>query len=609
MFFCSRYFQNTFRSNMANDLKNFLESSLNEIFKATVSDILDSVDRTLSEYQGTIHRIESENEGLKRLLRAHKSRESAERVDALEQDATEKLLTSEWSSGPISSTQGTFKMSICSSDKKSCRRKHKDKLRDSMSPASFFLQTNQNVEQPCVNTSEVCMPTQTLVSVKAEPGLDENSAIDLSQPSSVLNLTMRPVKDESTEVCCDSQNAYAPLLPSSGAEQDSRGSDSEVKVTIVSDSHMQDGQSIKTEDEEQNGVLQYGDDDSFSKQELRYYPESQRDPEGASREVSEPEVETHKENDSLAVPADEFLEIRDNFLRCPSCPKTFSRATSLNIHMKTHSSEKVHSCSYCGKRFGRADLLKSHKRTHTGERPYSCNICSKTYAHPSQLRIHKRIHTGEKPYSCSHCGKRFNEHNQLKVHLRTHTGERPYSCQECGKTFSNAGNLRIHERIHTGEKPYCCAQCGKRFNGLGDLKTHYRIHTGERPYSCELCKKTFSQAGHLTIHMRMHTGERPYSCSECGKKFTVASSLKLHQRTHTGEKEYSCSYCSKSFSRSGHLKRHELVHTKEKVFLCSQCGKTYTDQSSLKKHLKMHAAKEQKAQCKGSTSKAETNPV
>ncbi|KAK2819193.1 hypothetical protein Q5P01_024754 [Channa striata] len=586
-------------------LKVFLESSLNEIFKATVSDILDSVDRTLSEYQGTIQRIESENEGLKRLLFAHKSAESAAR-DARDQDAPEKF--SEWNSHPTGATQGMFKMSIRSSDKKNCRRKPKDNTTENIASAPFALETNHTVEQPCLNASEVCVHTQSLVSVKSEPGLDECGAIDLSHPSSLLNLTMRPIKNENTEISCDTHNVHATLLPPSGHEKDPRGTDSEVSVAIVSDSYMQDGQFIKTEEEEENGVLQYNDSDGLSKQELRYYPKSERDPEKAGRQIVEPEAETHNENDSHAVPVNEFLDIRDNILRCPNCPKTFSRAASLNIHIKTHSSEKAHSCCYCGKRFGRADLLKSHKRTHTGERPYSCNMCSKTYAHPSQLRIHKRAHTGEKPYSCSHCGKRFNEHNQLKVHLRTHTGERPYSCQQCGKTFSNAGNLRIHERIHTGEKPYCCAYCGKRFNGLGDLKTHYRIHTGERPYSCELCKKTFSQAGHLTIHMRMHTGERPYSCNECGKKFTVASSLKLHQRTHTGEKEYSCSYCNKSFSRSGHLKRHELVHTKEKVYLCSQCGKTYTDQSSLKKHLKIHAAKDQKEN-EASTSEAETNPA
>lgn len=61
------------------DLKMFLESSLNEIFKATVNDILDSVDRTLSEYQGKILRIESENEDLRRMLYAQKNTDTTTR--------------------------------------------------------------------------------------------------------------------------------------------------------------------------------------------------------------------------------------------------------------------------------------------------------------------------------------------------------------------------------------------------------------------------------------------------------------------------------------------------------------------------------------------------
>lgn len=61
------------------DLKFLLESSLNEIFKATVTDILDSVDRTLSDYQGTIRRIELENEDLRRQLFSVKSTETAAR--------------------------------------------------------------------------------------------------------------------------------------------------------------------------------------------------------------------------------------------------------------------------------------------------------------------------------------------------------------------------------------------------------------------------------------------------------------------------------------------------------------------------------------------------
>lgn len=58
------------------DLKVFLESSLNEIFKATVSDILESVDQTLSEYKGKIQRIESENEDLKRRLHEQDNKDS-----------------------------------------------------------------------------------------------------------------------------------------------------------------------------------------------------------------------------------------------------------------------------------------------------------------------------------------------------------------------------------------------------------------------------------------------------------------------------------------------------------------------------------------------------
>lgn len=55
------------------NLKAFLESSLNEIFKATVDNILDSVDQTLAEYQGQIRRITSENETLREKLRAQEA--------------------------------------------------------------------------------------------------------------------------------------------------------------------------------------------------------------------------------------------------------------------------------------------------------------------------------------------------------------------------------------------------------------------------------------------------------------------------------------------------------------------------------------------------------
>lgn len=499
-------------------------------------------------------------------------------ADICEEDAFEEFAPPPWSICPTTSTQGTFRVSICSSDKKNFRRKSKDKVRSNSSLTISFLQSDDLLDRPVKES----VSTQSSITVKPEPEVDDGSAIDLSQPSTFLPEVSGSMKEEGTGLSFKDSQAYSPVPPSAGLGQDSGHSAEAVNGCNSSETQVNTQVEclIKTEEEEEVPHSEQ------SENELNHYVESAHCAENASGQV---EFTAPEASDSAS---------RD--LNCPTCRKTFSRPSSLSLHMKTHK-EKTHTCGYCGKRFGRADLLRSHRNTHTGERPYVCDICNKTYPHQSQLRVHKRVHTGERPYSCTYCGKQFTEHNPLRVHLRTHTGERPYGCQSCGKTFSNVGNLRMHERIHTGEKPHGCSQCGKRFNSHGDLKTHYRIHTGEKPYSCKLCKKTFSQVGHLTIHMRMHTGERPYSCTECSKSFTVASSLKLHLRTHTGEKDYPCSYCPKRFARASHLKRHEMVHTKEKVFHCSMCGKGYADNSSLKKHMKVHQ-KEQEAEAVPNTS-------
>ncbi|CAB1332731.1 unnamed protein product [Coregonus sp. 'balchen'] len=220
-------------------LKVFLESSLNEIFKATVSDILESVDQTLSEYKGKIQRIESENEDLKRRLHEQDNKDSIVKDPGCNQDVVHLPDSLRTCSSRSSIGQSQKSIKTQGDERRSSRRQHKDKMPQSRGSVSIMDPAAQQEPECLKNISDAAVSTLIFKNIKTEPEMEDDYAIDLSKPPSPLNLAPKQIKVESAELSYIIPEEYDEHFQSPlDTDVDSRDSDSEVKVTIVSDSHM-----------------------------------------------------------------------------------------------------------------------------------------------------------------------------------------------------------------------------------------------------------------------------------------------------------------------------------------------------------------------------------
>jgi len=209
---------------------------------------------------------------------------------------------------------------------------------------------------------------------------------------------------------------------------------------------------------------------------------------------------------------------------CGKCGRGFGRAANLRAHLLSHSDERRYPCNQCGKSFRRSSGRNEHIRNvHEGLKGYQCMCCPRAFSSANGLKMHMMGHTNERPYGCTMCPKRFKSTALLDLHSSVHTGERRFLCSVCGRGFTQKSAARLHEMTqHTADGGRCheCELCGQRFSKRSIRDAHVRRHKGEKPHACSMCHWTFAFRGDLRNHMikkhkvkRYATAGRPQQSS------------------------------------------------------------------------------------------------
>ena len=85
----------------------------------------------------------------------------------------------------------------------------------------------------------------------------------------------------------------------------------------------------------------------------------------------------------------------------PPAPQSMMSQFSSKMSANT---QKKHKCKVCDKRFTRPSSLQTHMYSHTGEKPFACDVegCGRHFSVVSNLRRHKKVHKGDASSCTSH---------------------------------------------------------------------------------------------------------------------------------------------------------------------------------------------------------------
>ncbi|CDQ64528.1 unnamed protein product [Oncorhynchus mykiss] len=156
-----------------------------------------------------------------------------------------------------------------------------------------------------------------------------------------------------------------------------------------------------------------------------------------------------------------------------------SSSPPLDKAKESYPNERVCPFPQCNKSCPSASSLEIHMRTHSGERPFVCLICLSAFTTKANCERHLKVHTDTQNGVCHGCGFVSTTRDILYSHLVTsHMVCQPGSCSEVYSPGPGLPKLPLSTGLSPGDSGVVlkCQVCGHITDSPAQLQQHVRTH-------------------------------------------------------------------------------------------------------------------------------------
>ena len=332
-------------------------------------------------------------------------------------------------------------------------------------------------------------------------------------------------------------------------------------------------------------------------------------------EQQEEDEEDNEEEEQPKVSEDSINHLQIKKMHCPICNLTFAAKSVFIQHVQIYhkgstlesglfkpkktiitsnklrvKSKKGHSyvCNHCGKKFNLLSSLNFHLKVHSTK--HICKICKKGYDSRRAFMDHCRLHflpPGSKQTLCHKCFRVFKTRAEFYYHRKNDMCTiklKIYTCNICQHSFKDPTSLEDHKvRFHNDVLDVPNEEISpsadhelKEEDYLSMNHQHFKLENENHPgtSSKQNFMNTTQSVNQSKVDLVLH-------CDVCDRDYATLASLKKHMWKYHQTKPLLLT------RRSDISKRINLVQSNVlKCWKCKHCKKVFNTRRMLVVHLK-----------------------